>query len=164
MLYGSNSTEVKVLLNYLKHTSDGRDSSWWNFKNKKILGWSIIPNVAYSCMQEYGKDVRLVTRCYIEPEYRTKNLQQQGTYVFKMIEEQIDFVKAKQYNNAFISTEYTRHGVIKRHSRIAKEKYNLNCEVLEGKYKTCNGNELNCHQNIGLYRLSDKPFGLPRVE
>ena len=164
MLHGSKSTEVKNLINYLKLTSIGRNSDWWDLSNKKIIGWSIIPNIAYSCMEQYNNDVRLITRCYIEPEYRTKNLQQDKDYVFQMILEQLQFIKSKKYNHAFISTERSRIGVVKRHARIAREKYNLNCVLLKGKYRTCNGDAENCEQNIGLYKLSDKPFGLPRVK
>lgn len=164
MLYGSNSTEVKSFFENLN--VKGRDASWFDLSGKNIVGWSIIPNIACSAMQDFGDDVRIITRCYIQPQYRTKGLQHdlnaESTYVFTMIKEQLHYAMEFGFNNAFISTEGNRRAVIKRHARIAKEKYNLNCELLEGKYRTCEGP--NCIQNIGLYKLTENEFGLPKVE
>ena len=160
MLHGSNSTEVEQLLKRLKKTAVGRNPNWFDLSDKDIVGWSIIPNTACSAMQSFGDDVRLITRCYIEPEYRTKYCQQSQSYVFDMIKEQIYYAKLFGFNNAFISTENNRKGVIRRHIQVAK-KHGLTCELLEGKYKTCEGE--NCIQNIGLYRLSENEFGLPKA-
>ena len=160
MLHGSNSTEVEQLLERLSQTVAGRDPSWFDLSDKDIVGWSIIPNIACSAMQSFGDDVRLITRCYIEPKYRTKYCQQSQSYVFDMIKEQIHYATLFGFNNAFISTEANRRGVIRRHAQVAS-KHGLTCELLEGKYKTCEGE--NCIQNIGLYRLSEKKFGLPKV-
>lgn len=166
MLYGSNSTEVRSFLENLKLNIKGRDLSWFDLSGKDIIGWSIIDNIACSAMQSFGHDVRIITRCYIQPKYRTKGLQhdlnKESTYVFKMIKEQLYYSRLFGFNNAFISTEGNRRAVIKRHARIAKEKYNLDCELLEGKYRTCEGP--NCIQNIGLYRLSENEFELPKVK
>ena len=161
MLHGSNSTEVKNLLEHLSQNAVGRDFSWFDMSNKDIVGWSIIPNKAYSAMQSFDNDVRLITRCYIEPEYRSQTMQQSEPYIFEMIKEQIHYAKTLGFNNAFISTEGSRRGVIKRHAKIAS-KHGLKCELLEGKYKTCEGK--NCIQNIGLYKLTEEDFGLPKVE
>ena len=161
MLHGSNSTEVEQLLKRLKKTAVGRNPNWFDLSDKDIVGWSIIPNTACSAMQSFGDDVRLITRCYIEPEYRTKYCQQSQSYVFDMIKEQIHYAKLFGFNNAFISTEGNRRGVIRRHVQVAK-KHGLVCELLEGKYKTCEGK--NCIQNIGLYKLTEEDFGLPKVE
>lgn len=169
MLHGPNSTEVKNLLDYLKETAIGRDPSWFNLSNKEILGWTIIPNVAYSCMQVFGNDVRMLTRCYIEPTARSKvtvtphRATGELTPTFKMVKEQLNYAKNMGFNHAFFSTEYNRRNVVKRHASIGGW-FGFDIEVLEGRYRTCNGTKALCHQNIGLYRLSDKPFGLPRVE
>ena len=164
MLHGSNSTEVEQLLAKLQNNAEGRDPSWWDLKNKPIIAWSIIDDCASSCIQEFGSDVRLITRCYIEPEYRANGLQQYGDYVFQMIQEQLEYAREQGYNNAFISTEGNRVGVIKRHARIASERYGLTCIPLDGKYRTCNGAPEHCSQNIGLYPLTDKEFGLSKYE
>jgi len=170
MLYGPNSPEVKNLIDHLKHNPKGRDSSWFDLDNKEIIGWSIIPNIAYSCMQVFGNDVRMLTRCYIEPEARGGDLAGQATVVsgeltsvFQMIKEQFYYAKLMGFNHAFISTEYNRKNVIKKHAKVAKT-FGFKVEILEGKYKTCDGDKTHCAQNIGLYRLSDRKFGLYRVE
>lgn len=166
MLHGSNSTEVKELIDELKKSAKGRDPWWFDLSDKEIIGWSILPGVAYSCMQVFGNDVRMLTRCYIEPNARSKTLMRGTTELtpaFQMIKEQLYYAKQLGFNHAFFSTEYNRRNVIKRHASIGK-KFGFQVEVLQGRYRTCDGDKFGCVQNIGLYRLSDKPFGLPRVE
>lgn len=166
MLHSSDSTEVKLLIQKLKISAKGRDAWWFDLSDKEIIGWSILPGVAYSCMQAFGDDVRMLTRCYIEPNFRTKGLlhpTNKLTPTFQMVKEQLYYAKQLGFNHAFFSTEYSRRNVIKRHAIIGK-KFGFKVEVLEGRYRTCDGDKFSCVQNIGLYRLSDKPFGLPRVE
>ena len=169
MLHGPNSTEVKELIDELKRSAKGRDSWWFDLSDKEIVGWSILPGVAYSCMQAFGNDVRMLTRCYIEPSARSKvtitphRATGDLTPTFKMVKEQLYYAELMGFNHAFFSTEYNRRNVIKRHASIGKW-FGFDIEVLEGRYRTCDGDKFSCVQNIGLYRLSDKPFGLPRVE
>lgn len=157
MIYSWNSTECKLLIEYLKQTCDRRTSEWFD---KEVIAWFELNNV-YGAVQNFNNTVRMITRLYIEPENRVKGMTS-GPPVLDLIKYQLKWISEREYDNAFVSFDYNKRGVAKRHVRTA-EKYGLESELLDGTYKTCKSNIKSCEQHIVLYRLSYKEFPLCRL-
>lgn len=157
MIYSWNSTECKLLVEYLKQTCDRRTREWFN---KEVIAWFELNNV-YGAVQNFNNTVRMITRLYIEPENRVKSMTS-GPPVLNLIKYQLEWIKKHEYDNAFVSFDYDKRGVAKRHVRTAK-KYGLQSVLLDGTYRTCELDTKSCEQHIVLYRLTDKEFPLCRL-
>ena len=175
MIIGKTDKRIKTFLDYMQTRDTSRSTKdLWYVLDDRFEAWSVIYDndkiVACSAIQNFSNCGRILTRFAIDPDYRTNALLQKKqnnlTYAFQMVKEQLQYCKEKNYDHAFLSTEYNRTGVIDRHIQIAK-KLGLECTRLPGKYNTCDrleGRYINdtniCWQNVCLYPLSKKEFPL----
>ena len=152
-VYTWNSTECKILIEYLKQTCEDRKPGWFD---KEVLAWFELDNV-YAAIQNFDGAARLLTRLYIEPEYRVKGLTS-GPPVFNLLRKQLEW-SCYRFSNAFVSFDHNKRGVAVRHVKTAF-KYGIKAELLKDMYKTCNDNHDKCKQHIVLYRFSNAEFPL----
>lgn len=152
------SNFVNVLDN-LSVTSTDRNKDWFpallkRYRNYKE--WYFVVNdaglVAFSTIQPfYTGCYRVLTRCYIVPEYRRLVLPKNDTVLSPaslMILAQLSDLK--NFNTAFISLEHiNRSRTIKNMATKMKNTTNLEWHVLPGMMKTCDNVESqSCWQNI----------------
>jgi len=155
-IYTWNSTECKILIEYLKQTCEDRDPGWFN---KDVVAWFELNNV-YAAVQNFNGAARLLTRLYIEPDSRVKGMTS-GPPVLQLLKKQLEW-SCYKFSNAFVSFDYNKRRVAERHVKTAF-KYGLNAKLLEGTYRTCNEDDIKCNQHIVFYKLSDEEFPLCRL-
>jgi len=155
-IYTWNSTECKILIEYLKQTCEDRDPGWFN---KDVVAWFELNNV-YAAVQNFNGAARLLTRLYIEPDSRVKGMTS-GPPVLQLLKKQLEW-SCYKFSNAFVSFDYDKRRVAERHVKTAF-KYGLNAKLLEGTYRTCNEDDIKCNQHIVFYKLSDEEFPLCRL-
>ena len=154
---------VSILQN-LKETNLDRNRSWWEpllrqyFDTRRYLEWFFVIEESgelqgFSTIQQfYPKAFRVLTRCFIYPQYRRPVLPKYDTFMSPasyMINSQLMYLQ-DEYETAFISLEgIKRNRTIINMAKKMEINTGLQWSVGEYMYQTCaNSESSSCWQNI----------------
>lgn len=156
-------SRFRLLMEELEKNNNDRNSGWWSpllkqYNNKdRYLDWFFVLDgeklAGFSTIQPFYKGCfRVLTRCFVFPEYRRFTLPEYDEYMSPgsyMVKEQLKYLEGN-YDTVFISLEkLSRQRTIINMSNKMKINTQLDWYVADGMFLTCNAPQSqSCWQNV----------------